>query len=685
MVTAVAAGDRWPERLHAAFSPALSGALASAPVALDLFVTPPAYTDRPPIFLRAGATDTTAASIGAPAEPISVPEGSAVLARVTAPGAVPTLLVNGEALPFSTIDERSFEGAAVITGGTEIAVTRGSRTLGAWPIHVVPDGAPAATERSAVQLAYAAADDYGIATVTATVALAEGEVSVVAVEPVILDLTVREAEPGQAAGIGYFDLTPHVWAGRPVTLTLTATDEAGQTGRSAPADFVLPERVFTHPIARAIIEQRRALLTDPSSAADVAGIIGDLSLRPSRFGDDAVVFLALRSAAHRLTLTHDPLAEVNPVQMMLWDTALRIEEGDLLLAERALREAQQALMDALADEATSDDEIARLMDELRQAMDRYMQALQQSLLDQVQAGDLTALPFDPEAELFDRNTLQELLEDMQDLSEAGARDAAMEMLAELQAMMESLNTGQVSEGAASAMQQAMQQAMQILEDLQRLSEAQQALLDQTFADSQDRQRGEQSQGDSMQPGQGPNGQAPGSQPGARPGETPSGNAAPDGAATQEALRRALGALMPEIDGLIGEIPSSLGQAEQAMRRSTDALQRGRPGGAVDPQGQAVDQIQQGIQDIVNALMDQMAQQGGGGPMLIPGGMNPTEGHDPLGRATGRRGFSTEHVEVPTESEVQRTRAILDELRRRLGERSRPELELDYLERLLDRF
>jgi hypothetical protein len=35
--------------------------------------------------------------------------------------------------------------------------------------------------------------------------------------------------------------------------------------------------------------------------------------------------------------------------------------------------------------------------------------------------------------------------------------------------------------------------------------------------------------------------------------------------------------------------------------------------------------------------------------------------------------------------VQRAREILEELRRRLGEPSRPLLELDYIERLLRRF
>ena len=41
--------------------------------------------------------------------------------------------------------------------------------------------------------------------------------------------------------------------------------------------------------------------------------------------------------------------------------------------------------------------------------------------------------------------------------------------------------------------------------------------------------------------------------------------------------------------------------------------------------------------------------------------------------------------VPEEIDVQRAREILEELRRRLSEPSRPRLEKDYLERLLERF
>jgi len=41
--------------------------------------------------------------------------------------------------------------------------------------------------------------------------------------------------------------------------------------------------------------------------------------------------------------------------------------------------------------------------------------------------------------------------------------------------------------------------------------------------------------------------------------------------------------------------------------------------------------------------------------------------------------------VPDRSALDRAHKVLEELRRRVGEPDRPQIELDYLERLLDQF
>jgi hypothetical protein len=60
--------------------------------------------------------------------------------------------------------------------------------------------------------------------------------------------------------------------------------------------------------------------------------------------------------------------------------------------------------------------------------------------------------------------------------------------------------------------------------------------------------------------------------------------------------------------------------------------------------------------------------------------------DPLGRPMSNNGtYDQGDVKIPDQNTLQKAREILDELRRRAGERFRPEIELDYIERLLKRF
>jgi len=92
-------------------------------------------------------------------------------------------------------------------------------------------------------------------------------------------------------------------------------------------------------------------------------------------------------------------------------------------------------------------------------------------------------------------------------------------------------------------------------------------------------------------------------------------------------------------------------------------------------------------------MQEMAEAEGEGEGRQEGGKDPgqpgqagTSENDPLGRPNKGRDITGGNARVPTadESAVQRTRRILEELRRKLGDPSRPREELDYFERLLRR-
>jgi hypothetical protein len=153
---------------------------------------------------------------------------------------------------------------------------------------------------------------------------------------------------------------------------------------------------------------------------------------------------------------------------------------------------------------------------------------------------------------------------------------------------------------------------------------------------------------------------------------------------QEALRRELGEMMRRLGEALGEIPRPLGRAEQSMRDARDALAANRSNDAVGPQTRAVDQLMQGMQAMAERFMEQMGNAARRGMGQV--GSQPGRGRDPFGRETGDSGLEAlEGVEIPDLSEVRRSRRILDELRRRRGERQRPPLELDYIDRLLRRF
>jgi len=68
------------------------------------------------------------------------------------------------------------------------------------------------------------------------------------------------------------------------------------------------------------------------------------------------------------------------------------------------------------------------------------------------------------------------------------------------------------------------------------------------------------------------------------------------------------------------------------------------------------------------------------------GQASDQSRDPLGRQQGLEGQSaTDENMLGSELAQRRSRELLDEIRRRSGERERPEVEREYLERLLDQF
>src|SRR5207244_11483635 len=101
-------------------------------------------------------------------------------------------------------------------------------------------------------------------------------------------------------------------------------------------------------------------------------------------------------------------------------------------------------------------------------------------------------------------------------------------------------------------------------------------------------------------------------------------------------------------------------------------------------GRALEAMRQGAQGMAQSMQQQMGQGFGPGNPGRGSRARADQNTDPLGREMRSKGSldSDNSVKVPGEIDVQRARRILEELRTRFGENFRPQLELDYIERLL---
>ena len=648
------AGPEADERLARAIQPDFGTLSATPPARLELWITPPDYTGAAPLFPKPAADAAT--------EPASipVPMASVLTAQVAGGRGTPDLVFAGTRTTFRRIDAANTRIALTIERSGPLAVEQDGTTLGAWTVTAIPDEPPSVafaappgrTGRAALRIAFGAGDDYGLEEVVLEIRRSYERGAVTGKETLEIDLPLPAPGVRDVEDTAYRDLTPHPWAGLPVALRLRARDVAGQTGRSDEVRFVLPERDFRHPVAREIVEQRRRLTAEPERRSRVVEELADLAQRPGAFDHDTVAFLALASA--RARLTHDEADDaISPVRDLLWDTALRIEDGRFSIAERDLRRVRDALMEALANDA-SDAELERLMRQLQDTLDRFMQALARQMRDRPRA--LEELPFDPRRQLLETTDLQRMLDRIRELMRAGSRQAARDMLAQLRHVLENLRAGRMSAGDPQT--QAGDEALRRLRELIR---RQGELLDRTFRQSQRRSGG------------------------------PMREALGDGAAEQRALREALrrlrrmlGRMSMEGEGERRGSDQALGQAGQAMEDAARALGLGAPGEAVGPQGRALDALQRAGRSMIQSMMDRFARQSG---MGLDRRFNPLrQRRDPLGRhVPGDPGMDTRDVDIPDEGAVERAQDVLDELRRRSSERFRPRFELDYIDRLLQRF
>ncbi|MDE1991798.1 MAG: TIGR02302 family protein [Rhizobiaceae bacterium] len=710
---------------------------------VDAWITPPYYTGEAPIYLTGNAAKSDA---------VDVPQFSELTVRVT--GAAPDEKVmfqaagsdtaaeipqqvadagkqvpaNSNTAPQAAAAEPVSDTSAApadanaMTARTHVLKLEkgGKLTVNgkSWAFKVVTDkppeiafdGIPHATANGALEMGFKVKDDYGVE---------EAHAEIVPVDPdpqatplyglpeYKLEIARRDRRNGK--GLASHDLTQDPLAGTRVRITLVAQDGAGQTGRSPPYEMVMPSRNFSEPLAAAVAEERQVFALDTRKMPEAIELNKSLTIRPEETIPDLGNYLLIESALTRMKLASGEAA-LKDTADYLWQIALGMEDAQLSDAEKALRDAQQKLSDALQRNA-SDAEIKKLTDELRKAMNDYMKELAERMK------NMPAQPNQKSANILRQQDLQRMMDQIENLARSGNREAAQQLLSQLQQMMNNLQAGRPQPGQQQQEGQADDKMRQQMDKLGRILRDQQKLMEQTFKLDQsmrDRmQRGDPnedgddalnqplpdpndpSQDDGSQQDQGQ--QKQNQQQGQKQqSDNPADNM------TADQLRDALKELRKQQDELgkqLGELQKDLGsmgmkpnqnygKAQQEMKGASGQLGQGNGEAAVQGQGRALDALRKGTRDMMNQLAQMAQQQGQGqGQQGQQGqvGQGNQNGRDPLGRQRSDGSFmdSQDENKIPNEILGERARDILNAIRERLSNNPTLSEEKKYLERLLN--
>lgn len=693
----------------------------------SLIITPPEYTTRPRITLLSGSD--------LPEQPIIIPAGSTIRAKVNSGFFAPKLSIGSQIFPLQEVEkniwsvETQFQaipdettntqpentnddtsGAAALPAGKRIQLTQWPRTLVSAPYLYVPDQPPSLamaedisfTRKAETIVKTIVQDDYGVKNIGIDIEL----------DPIVEDHPAGErftdkqpvfSAPNQAMDFqNTLDLAWHPWAGLPVRMNIEIQDEMGQKATINDISLTLPQRTFTNPVSKQLVDIRKKLIwNDIASIPFMVETLEEINAYPEMLENDPVVILALQTAASRL-LYADNGRNIQDVIELLWDVSIRLEDGNLPQAIQNLRTAQKNLQELLSDPDASDEAISEGMADLRQALSEYfMELLKEHQKQLAEQGIEQNLPLEMFQNMVNPQDLNSFLDQMLADALTGDTRSAQEMLSELQNFME-----QMGDPGNFSFSPQMEFQMKGISDLQKLIEQQEALLfqteqqyDQFRVDRLDEQYPEYAPfGDTFERDE--NGRIIGLDQWRLPflnngKEDPeSDENAETGPETstitidtsqnkveQDALRYALGQLMLEADNILGDIPEAMQLAEQEMRSSGDFLEKNDPEQSIPHQEQAIEHLRDSMDE-----MSQQLQQSLQAMSLFSFGPPRT---DPLGRPIEESGNGQDNpfsrVQIPDKQKRKRIEDILNILRQRSGEFNRPDYELDYYRRLMQQF
>lgn len=640
-------GESSQEKIKTGLMPVTISKAEKKTANIALWITPPEYTGIQPLELTA---DTHP-------ENLEIPEGSKL--KVTAQGwglGTPILSIGDNEQPLQKMDKNAFMLETQIAPGDTITLSQLYIPRASWDYKMIPDTPPKILNAGEFEILPDGAqrfpltvyDDYGVQTLSMHMQLDN-----ITGDPPPLGSEVTETRSVISPAKTEFkiapvyDLTVHPWAGLPVTIGFEVEDYAGHKVQAEPIKLILPERHFSHPVAKTLIALRKKLIWSPlDDYGEITQTLEALLTAPGFFQNDPVVFLAIRSAASRARWSGPSLETAQSLASLLWDTALRVERDNLSLAAKNLRDAQQALEKALQNPDISQEEIARLMEDLRLAMAEYFSELQKELQKRMAEGrQLPMIPPEMMKNTLNPDALSQFLDQMESQMRSGDKKSAQEMLAQLQRLLDMMDPS-----VSRPWPPDMQMMSNGINELQELIERQQDLLSQT----EDQSRNWSEEMDTS-----------------------------PHKAEQEALRFILGRLMLDAGEALKEIPENMGKAEQEMRGSSEALADNSPDLSLPHQEQAIEYLKKTQEDLQQQLSQKLQNMMGFGLSGAP------MGYDPLGRPLGgddQNGLLPgSKVQIPDETERNRAHEILKLLRQRSGEFDRPDEELEYFRRLLRQF
>ncbi len=695
-------GSVWRLGTVSEISAPMAGSAQAAGPSWEGWIEPPRYTGLPAIYLNKRE-----------AGELSVPVGSEVTLRLY--GDVGDVTVNETVstrlgdIPSAASEEQSFrvqqDGRLGLTGTHprewEISAIKD------LPPMVEPTGPAEVAVGGVFTMPFEAMDDYSVAAGRVLIELDLPRVDRrygLALEPedtapieVPLPLPVTGSRDDFEETFQE-DFSDHPWANLPVTITFFARDEAEQEGEGGPYEITLAARKFFNPVAAAVVELRRDLLWNRDNAPRIAQLMRAISHRPEGLFKREADYLKFRVILRRLetALADDGVSDTAQQELAeaMWELALALEDGNLADALERMRAAQEKLSEAMRNGA-SEEEIAELMQELREATDDYMNQLAQQ---QQQEGEENEnAQQQGESMQLSQQDLQDMMDRIQELMEQGRMAEAEQALREFQQMMENMRVTQNQSGTG---ENPGQQAMEGLAETLR---GQQGLSDEAFRDLQeqfnpDARSGQSGENEGRNGGEGRGeehegqGEGEGNAESGRDGrgeedgEGQQGGGERSLAERQQELRRGLSEQerqLPQLGGEPGEaMREALEGAGRAMEEAEEALRENDLAEAIDRQAEAMDNLREGMDNLGESLAQSgEGQEGQDGRNAQASGR---DGSDPLGRSRGGSSATGETL-LQNEDVYRRARELLDEIRRRSGDSDRSEKERSYLRRLLDRF